>query len=95
MLALDAARYGYRALSERINAVPLPLDRASAVSCFQQSVDGGVPGPGPVGEPMAVREESDRTAGFDVQQDSAVLATLAGGLLVDADDRWRGHLRLG
>ena len=33
----------------------LSLDRASAVSCLPQGVDGGVPGPGPVGKPVSSR----------------------------------------
>ena len=33
----------------------LTLDRAAAVPALQQCVDGGVPGPGAVGEPVAGR----------------------------------------
>lgn len=33
----------------------LPLDRAPTVSCLQQGVNGGVPGPSPVGEPVSSR----------------------------------------
>lgn len=33
--------------------------------------------------------------GFDVDEDGAVVAALAGGVLVDADHPRSGHLRLG
>lgn len=55
----------------------------------------------PLGEPggqtrcLPVREEIDRAAGFDVDRDGAVVAALAGGVLVDADHPRRGHFRLG
>ncbi|MEU0629520.1 hypothetical protein [Streptomyces sp. NPDC005989] len=32
-----------------------PLDRAQALSCLQECVDGGVPGPGATGEPVPGR----------------------------------------
>ncbi|WP_406310845.1 hypothetical protein [Streptomyces sp. NBC_00623] len=166
----------------------LPLDGTPTVSCLQQGMDGGVPGPGPVGEPVParprrrgrvrgwdqlgfglrcpgcqhaqaktvlgdaplsglaqvvpqmppvrdldrlrrpgcgafceerravpaddldtgplgesggearcfpIRQEIDRTAGFDIHQNSAVMAALAGGVLVDADYPRRRRLRLG
>ncbi len=56
---------------------------------------------GPLGKPggqarcFSIRQEIDRTAGFDVHQDSAVAAALAGGVLVDADHPRCRHLRLG
>ncbi|GAA5060321.1 hypothetical protein GCM10023336_36970 [Streptomyces similanensis] len=47
-------RYGIGELFHGAPGHPeLPLDRASAVSWLQQGVDGGVPGPGPVGEPVS------------------------------------------
>ncbi|KRD23510.1 hypothetical protein ASE41_11290 [Streptomyces sp. Root264] len=56
---------------------------------------------GPLGEPggqagcLPVREQVDRTAGFDVHQDGAVVATLAGGVFVDTYHSRCGHLRFG
>ncbi|GHK05613.1 hypothetical protein SY2F82_74100 [Streptomyces sp. Y2F8-2] len=50
--------------------------------------------PGGQAESLPGWEETDRTAGFDVHQDSAAVAVLAGGVLVDADDPRRGLLRL-
>ena len=166
----------------------LPLDRAAAVARFQQRVDGGVCGPGAVGEPVAGRpgrsgrllrrgrfrlglrrlgdqdaqapavlcdgslgglaqvvpevppvrdldslrcpgggafgeergtvaaddldtgplcqpcgqsrclpvgQQIDGAPRLDVDEDRAVVAALAGGVLVDADDPGRGHFRLG
>lgn len=55
---------------------------------------------GPIGEPgrqagcLPVGQQVDRTAGFYVDENGAVVAALAGGVLVDADHT-RGHLRLG
>lgn len=56
---------------------------------------------GPLGESggearcFPIRQEIDRTAGFDIHQKSAVMAALAGGVLVDADYPRRRRLRLG
>jgi hypothetical protein len=41
------------------------------------------------------RQQVDRTPGFDVHENGAVVAALAGGVLVDADHTRGGHLRLG
>lgn len=166
----------------------LPLDRTQAVPCLQERVNGGVPGPGAVGEPvpgrpwrtgrflfrgglrlgfgdgrdkgsqaaamlgdgpfcglaqvvpevppvrdldglrgagggafgeerrtvtaddlnarpfgepgrqagrLPVRQQIDGAAGLDVDEDGAVVAALAGGVLVDADHPRRGDIGLG
>lgn len=44
---------------------------------------------------LSVREEINGTAGFDVHQDSAVVAALAGCVLVDTAHPRRRHVRLG
>lgn len=44
---------------------------------------------------LPVRKQIDRPTGFDVHQHGAVVVTLAGGVLIDADHPRRGHLRLG
>lgn len=44
---------------------------------------------------LSVREEINWTAGFDVHQDSAVVAALVGCVLVDTDHSRRRHVRLG
>jgi hypothetical protein len=55
---------------------------------------------GPVCKPggqagcLPALEQSDRTAGLDVHQHGAVVAALAGGVLVDAGHPRYGHLRL-
>lgn len=44
----------------------LPLDGTPTVSCLQQGMDGGVPGPGPVGEPVPARpRRRGRVRGWD------------------------------